>query len=217
MPVIRLSPTLFKRLESYARGFDTPQNVIERLIELVELNQLHAKLNESTQEKGKTLPVRPRTIPRGVKKPRDPRKEAELKYLVGESLDWGKPNLSGSSVLTFSESVNHVLCKYSSFSEEQRRWFWGVSRRYWSEWDANDYLALLMENEDQSSYSFLLLNSKEALTLFDKCSESGGEKKINLRHYINDGKFHLQEWQDIQIQSRIFPLGGSTPTALSEY
>ena len=36
MPVIRISDSLYKKLESLAKGFDTPQNVIERLVGEVE-------------------------------------------------------------------------------------------------------------------------------------------------------------------------------------
>ena len=36
MPVIRISDELYKKLESLAIGFDTPQNVIERLVEKAE-------------------------------------------------------------------------------------------------------------------------------------------------------------------------------------
>lgn len=32
MPVLRISDALFKRLEAHAQGFDTPANVIERLL-----------------------------------------------------------------------------------------------------------------------------------------------------------------------------------------
>lgn len=36
MPVVRISPQLYKRLESHARGFDTPAEVISRLLDAYE-------------------------------------------------------------------------------------------------------------------------------------------------------------------------------------
>ena len=57
-----------------------------------------------------------------------------------------------------------------------------------------------MENEDHESYSFLLLEPKDALYLFTRCSESAGEKKINLRFYKSDGMLHLQEWQEYDVE-----------------
>ena len=60
-----------------------------------------------------------------------------------------------------------------------------------------------MENADQESYSFLLLEPKEAAHLFTKCSDSAGEKKINLRFYKSDGKLRLQEWQEHAVEENI--------------
>ena len=66
-----------------------------------------------------------------------------------------------------------------------------------------DYLALIFENENGSGYSYLLLDSEESLQLFSQCSESNGEKKINMRIYMDDGSFKLQEWKDFNVRSRI--------------
>jgi len=203
MPVIRLSPNLFKRLEDYVLGFDTPQNVIERILDYLDSNNLKDEVNRPGDESARPISNSTRRVVHTTKKRRDPKKEAELKLLVGKSLNWGNPNLMGSSVITFPNSDKRVLCKYSSFSGEQRRWFWGVSKKYWKEWLKTDHLALLLQNEDLDTYSYLLLTSEEGSKLFAMCSESNGEKKINLRQYSADGKLHLQEWQEFDAESRV--------------
>ena len=205
-PVIRLSDSTYNRLESHAIGFDAPNNVIERLIDFYESHHKNSqKSNSMLHETTKANQLARRTS-RSIRKPRDTEKENQQKKRVGKQLNmernWGKFELSSRSVLKFQNSPSKVLCKYSSYSTERERWFWGVGKKYWSKWDDNCYLALLMENEDQASYSFLLLTSNEAMRLFKGCSESGGEKKINLRTY-NDGLLHLQEWQEYDVKKNI--------------
>jgi len=196
-PVIRITDSTYKRLENHAIGFDVPNNVIERLIDFYESRQSNSKKTDSEFHKtiGKSSNL--------IKKRRDPEKEKQLREAVGKALNWGKFRLVSNTVLEYLNSPQKVLCKYSSYSPEQDRWFWGVGHKYWSEWDDDSYLALLMGNKDQTSYSFLLLKPKEALCLFPKCSEHGGEKKINLRVYKSDGKLHFQEWQDYDVENNI--------------
>jgi len=55
MPVIRISDSLYKKLESLAKGFDTPQNVIERLIEKTE--GVYMEQEENNQRKKITLDI----------------------------------------------------------------------------------------------------------------------------------------------------------------
>ena len=50
MPTIRISEELFARLESYAKGFDTPSSVIERL-----LNQLEETSGTSSDDRQEGL------------------------------------------------------------------------------------------------------------------------------------------------------------------
>lgn len=202
-PVIRISDSTYKRLEAHAIGFDAPSNVIERLIDFYESHRKDSgKSNSELHETAQAiLPVR--RFSTSIKKPRDPEKEKQLREDVGKALNWGKFKIISNTVLEFQNSPLKVLCKYSSYSPEQDRWFWGVGRKYWSEWDDNSYLALLMGKEDQVSYSFLLLKPKEALYLFTKCSEHGGEKKINLRFKKSDGLPHLQEWQEYDVEKNI--------------
>ena len=195
-PVIRLSDSIYKSLEALALGFDTPSNVIGRLIDFYESSSVPSK----TSFKNKYVEKVVQRVSRGRKKPRNPKKERELKHAVGRTLNWGDFHLITDSLLDFRNSPKKVLCKYSSYSSEHNSWFWGVSRKYWTEWDDNFYLALLMENEDHESYSFLLLEPKVASHLFTKCSESAGEKKINLRFYKSDGSPHLSKLQNYDVE-----------------
>ena len=135
-------------------------------------------------------------------KPRNIENEKKLKLEVGESLNWGDFQLESQSILRFNKLDKSVICKYSSFSYHYKKWFWGVSYNLWNSWNDNTYLALIMENEDLISYSFILLNPENSTTLFSKCSESDGEKKINLRCH-SDGYFYMQEWKDFPIQENL--------------
>lgn len=199
-PVIRVSDATYKRLENHASGFDTPNNVIDRLLDHMESCGSSSSTSPPSADISNQSSTRTHL---SLKKPRNPKKERDLKLAVGKSLNWGSHKLSSASLLIFNNGERRILCKYSSFSTDQNRWFWGVSSKYWSEWKDNDYLALIMENDDLETYSFLLINPNDARKLFTKCSESNGEKKINLRFYKGDGKMHFQEWQDFVVRDKI--------------
>ncbi len=195
-PIVRISDDIYKRLESHAVGFDTPSNVIEKLIEYYESR------NEKTQNIGKIL-EKDRKLDNSSRKARNPEKEKELKLRVGKNLNWGDFKLISKSLLMFNTSGKKVLCKFSSYSQEGKNWFWGIPYKYWSNWDDNSYLVLLMENEDQVSNSFILLYPKEASILFENCSESGGDKKISLKSFKSDGLLHIQEWKEYDVEKNI--------------
>jgi hypothetical protein len=63
-----------------------------------------------------------------------------------------------------------------------------------------------MENESEDGYSYLMMGSEEALNLFALCSESAGEKKINMRIYMEDETIRFQEWKDFDVESRLQPI-----------
>ena len=211
-PVIRLSNELYERLSKYANGFDTPSSVIERLINSYEENKRSMVKNQPdyvyNEQKTEEHSISPKKFSRFNKKPRDKAKERSLKLAIGNSLNWGTFRKIGDSLLQFENSNKKVLCKYSSFSTDHSRWFWGVANKYWTNWDNNFYLALIMENDNLKEFSYLLLNPSESKTLFsrDEISESNGEKKINLRLYKSDNKFHLQEWFEFDVEGKIKPL-----------
>ncbi len=200
-PVIRVPDGLYDRLESLSVGFDTPSNVIERLIDFWDENNSLRKSKSIDIPTHNIISKSIKSFSSGTKKPRDPQKEKELKNAVGRALNWGNFRLYSNSMLEYYNSDKKVLCKYSSYSSEYKRWFWGVASKYWKNWDNNTYLALLMENDDLENYSYLLLEPNDAkFLLTKKCSESNGEKKINLRFYTSGGKYHLQEWQEYSVE-----------------
>ena len=138
-----------------------------------------------------------------ARKKRDPELEEMLKVSLGNTLkeNWGTFSLEGRSLLDFGDK--RILCKYSSFSESQRKWFWGVSKIYWDDWQDTDYLALILEVEVKGVYSYLLFNSQEARRLFNECSVSNGEKKISVRIPADDNKAYLQEWRSFDVEGHM--------------
>jgi hypothetical protein len=160
-----------------------------------------------------TKPTKPTVTPPGIntkRRQRDPKLEAALKDSLCQLLK-NQLNESfvskGDSQFVFSPSGRRYLCKYSSFKRDQSRWFWGVSEKYWGNWGDKDHLALILENEADQGYSYLLLDSLLSKKLLNKCSESNREKKINMRIYMTHREeIRLQEWQELSIKDRIKPL-----------
>jgi hypothetical protein len=138
------------------------------------------------------------------RKKRDTALESALKHALGKKLKdkFGQFTMEGQSRLVFNST--QVLCKFSSFHNDLSRWFWGVSKSYWQNWNSIDYLALIMGNKDRGGYSFIILDSDEAQTLLNACSESKsvGEKKINMRIYADDNVVRFQEWQEFDVKTR---------------
>jgi len=140
------------------------------------------------------------------RKKRDTALESALKKAIGVRLKdkFGQYTLKGQSQLVFNNAK--VLCKFSSFHDDQTRWFWGVSKIFWEKWGPTDYLALIMENQKRDGYSFVMLHSDEAQSLFRACSESAGEKKINMRIYAEDNVIRFQEWKEYDVKTQSQPL-----------
>jgi hypothetical protein len=138
-----------------------------------------------------------------ARKKRDLELEKMLKVSLGNTLkkNWGSFSLEGSSLLDFGDK--RILCKYSSFSESQRKWFWGVSKIFWDNWQDTDYLALILEVEIKGGYSYLIFNAQEARRLFNECSVSNGEKKISMRIPADDDKPYLQESRSFDVEGRM--------------
>ena len=137
------------------------------------------------------------------RKKRDTELEKLLKLSLGNSLktSWGSFDLKGQSVLDFGDK--RIICKYSSFSEDQLKWFWGVSKIYWENWQDTDYLALILENDDKDGFSYLLFNADEARRLLNECVEVDGDKKISMRIYADNGKTHLEKWRSYSVEDRM--------------
>jgi len=204
-PIIRINDDLYQRLESKAIGFDTPSNVIERLLNFWDKEQHSEKQNTTEKPSSKIYPkVKSSFVSSIDKKKRNPEKEKELKLAVGKSLNWGKFSLSSNTMLNFFEGNKKVLCKYSSYSEQNKGWFWGVGQKYLDNWDDYTYLALAMENDNKKNYSVLIIKPNDAFSLLNnRCSESNNEKKINLRFFNNEGKYLLQEWKEYDVDKNL--------------
>ncbi|HNT90474.1 MAG: hypothetical protein BWY08_00757 [Bacteroidetes bacterium ADurb.Bin174] len=176
--------------------------------------------NSLVKEEGKMNPIIPRRefdqlyslgeIKRddlsSDRKKRDTALESVLKKSLGKRLQeqLGHFTLRGQSQLMFNNAI--FLCKYSSFHDDQSRWFWGVSKSYWHNWKQTDHLVLILENADKNGYSYIILTPDESKHLFSVCSDSRGEKKINMRIYADDNVTRLPEWKDFDVESRLKPL-----------
>ncbi|MCI0696072.1 hypothetical protein L0337_29240 [candidate division KSB1 bacterium] len=209
-------------IDKYCRQLGRRADEIDRLLESASLDEFETLLGgnfsqylaiireffRNLQPSSSDNGLETRTIESGQRKERDIQLEHTVKLSVGELLkqEWGEFRIEGDSRLLFPISGKRVLCKYSYFQEEQTRWFWGVSEKHWKNWTDYDHLVLALENQGHDGYSFLLLNSLQAKTLFEKCSESGGAKKMNIRLYKSDGRIHLQEWFEFPLENTIKPL-----------
>jgi len=171
-----------------------------------EIELLLNSTKQKGEEEGNKEHIKNKSI--FTKKPRNVNKEKKYKKEVGEYLknkyQFGDYKLN-RTVLEFKNTGKKVLCKYSSCLLERESWFWGVGKKYWLDWDNNWYLVLIMENKNTECHSFLLLESNEAKHLFEKCSESNGEKKINLRRNKDD-LLRFQEWKEYNVKKNILKL-----------
>ena len=145
------------------------------------------------------------------KKPKLVSFEDKLIYSLGERLknQWGEFRQEGVGLLIFANKT--VLCKYSKYDKNSTRWFWGVSQADRYAWGPQNWLALILENEDQKSFSFLLFNSQESGVLFDQCRQSAGDKYINM--LIDDAyeSPRIQEWRHLDLRNRKKPLSLYNP------
>jgi len=128
--------------------------------------------------------------------------EDKLVYSLGERLknQWGEFRQEGVGLLIFANKT--VLCKFSKYNEKNAQWLWGVSQADRYAWGPQNWLALILENEDHGSYSFLLFNSQEAGVLFDQCKQTTGDKYITM--LIDDAyeSLRIQEWRHLDLRNR---------------
>lgn len=118
--------------------------------------------------------------------------------------DWGHFEID-ESWLNFTNGRN-VLCLYASLSGENKdRWWFGVTRTYWQNWEHRNHLALLMR--DDTSLDTVLLDPSESKQLLYRIKPArDGQKKINVR-IPTTGKIYLQEWPDFPFQAKMIQLG----------
>lgn len=128
--------------------------------------------------------------------------EDKLVYSLGERLknQWGDLRQEGVGLLIFANKT--VLCKFSKYDEKSAKWFWGVSQADRYAWGPQNWLALILENEDQKSYSFLLFNSQESGVLFDQCKQTTGDKYITMLTDDAYESLRIQEWRHLDLRNR---------------
>lgn len=116
---------------------------------------------------------------------------------------WGNyKQLAGISLFKFSNG-NKFLTLYSSLNND--RWFYGVSGKYWENWDEKTYMVLLLG--DGSKCDYVILNPKESQALLRRIQPAKDkQKKINIR-IPSLGNDYIQEWQDFPLTQRVISLG----------
>ncbi len=101
---------------------------------------------------------------------------------------------NGRKVFTFFSSLNDAI------------WWFGVSKKYWKNWDDQTYMALIMREEIKCSTVMLNpINSKKLLNRIQPAQQN--QKHINVRIPSGPGKIYIQEWQDFPFEENIVPLG----------
>jgi hypothetical protein len=174
-------------------------------IDFGDLNEGVGKLLHALNLKSNILkPKRLKSYSSVPRKKRNKETEKIIKTSLGNILQsqWGG-FVTKNSQLFFPDNNKKVLLVYSSFQENAKKWFWGVSGKYWKNWTSDDYLALVFEDQNRETYSFILLNASQAKSLFEKCSENAEAKKINARIYKSDNKPHLQEWVEFDFEKNV--------------
>ncbi|MDD4073441.1 MAG: hypothetical protein PHY78_13880 [Desulfobacterales bacterium] len=116
---------------------------------------------------------------------------------------WGNyKQLAGISLFKFSNGIK-CLTLYSSLNND--RWFYGVSGKYWENWDEKTYMVLLLGNGSKCYY--VILNPKESQDLLRRIQPAKDkQKKINIR-IPSLGNDYIQEWQDFPLTQRVISLG----------
>lgn len=116
---------------------------------------------------------------------------------------WGSYELLGGSSYKFSNE-RKVFIFYSNLNHD--RWWFGVSKKYWGNWDDQTNMALLMREENKCSSVMLNpIDSKKLLNRIQPAQQN--QKHINVRIPSGPGKIYIQEWQDFLFEQNIIPLG----------
>ncbi len=140
-----------------------------------------------------------------------PRKKGGVlgEYILRESLanrfkkKLGDFYYENTTKIVFPDSGKNIFCICSSFYEEESKWFWGIPKKYWNNWQNNDLLALVLQNET-GGYSFILLTSQEAKALIDKLGmDKYQNKKINMRIYKEDDEVRFEKDKRFDVKNRM--------------
>lgn len=116
---------------------------------------------------------------------------------------WGSYELLEGSSYKFSNE-RKVFTFYSNLNYD--RWWFGVSKKYWKNWDDQTYMALIMREEIKCST--VMLNPFDSKNLLNRIQPAQrNQKHINVRIPSGPGKIYIQEWQDFPFEKNIVPLG----------
>ena len=123
------------------------------------------------------------------------------KFLDHMKNEWGAYQPIRDYLYSFSNG-NKVVTFYSSLNHG--RWWYGVGKNYWDNWDKNSYIVLLMR--DSKICEYFMLNPKDSKTLLSKIKEDQQGKKHIVIYLPSIGKRYLQQWQEYQLEGKIVKL-----------
>lgn len=116
---------------------------------------------------------------------------------------WGKYQSLGNSSYKFS-SGQKVFIFYSNLNYD--RWWFGVSKKYWGNWDEHTNMVLLMREGKKCSY--VILNSTDSKKLLNRIQPAQQDQKhINVRIPSGPGGIYIQEWKDFPFEKNIISIG----------
>ncbi len=116
---------------------------------------------------------------------------------------WGSYEVLRKTLFEFSNG-RKVLTPFASLS--YNRWWFGISKQYWKNWDNQTYMALLMREGNKCD--FVLLNPTESLELLNGIKPvTSFQKMINVYLPSGSGRIYIQEWQDFPFEQNIVHLG----------
>ena len=110
---------------------------------------------------------------------------------------------SGWSLFRFPKGQKLLSC-YSSLNFD--RWWFGVSKKYWENWDNDTFMALLLG--ERELFKMVILKPEESLELFNRITptKTNQQKEINIRIPAT-GKLYIQEMSEFPIDHRLVDLG----------
>ena len=145
-------------------------------------------------------------MPKRQRKKRKKIRESVLKSALAKRFEkkWGQYEFENNIKIVYPNEGKNIICPYSSFYEENSKWFWGIPKKNWDNWGDNDYLVLILENEIEG-FSMILFTPNESKALLRKCGiqKENKNKLINLRIYKEDDIVKFQEDKKFDVNKRI--------------
>lgn len=119
---------------------------------------------------------------------------------------WGKLSVEGSWYKS-QKNNEKILTIYSDLHND--KWFYGIMKDYWSNWDSDSYLAIIMRDGNYCSY--IILTPDEVIQLFSRINQStDNQKKFNIR-IPSTGKIYIVPWSEFPFEKRILNIGNIDP------